>query len=251
MRIKFRGFIVITAGLLFCISLSSVAKDSGDVTGKAQPRAVNLGSFFKKSATAHTYAPAVKIAGPAVVSVFTDRVKQSIAQARAKPNGKTKRRRRYTLGSGVIMDKDGHILTNYHVIRRARKILVALTDGRRVQAKLIGTDRETDLALIKIDLNDLAVIQTADSDNLHVGEVVLAIGNPFGLGQTVTQGIISAIGRSAVGINELENYIQTDAAINPGNSGGALVNTEGKLIGINTAIYSRSGGYQGVGFAIP
>lgn len=155
------------------------------------------------------------------------------------------------LGSGVIVDKDGYILTNYHVVKDADEIKVKLSDKREFTGKVIGTDPKTDLAVIKIQADKLPVIKWGDSDKLRVGEMILAIGNPFGLNQTVTAGIVSATGRANVGIADYEDFIQTDAAINPGNSGGALVNIRGELIGINTAIFSTSGGYQGIGFAIP
>ena len=155
------------------------------------------------------------------------------------------------LGSGVIVSPDGFILTNNHVVEGADEIEVTLTDSRHAKAKVIGTDPDTDLAILKIDLDKLPVIVLGDSDQLAVGDRVLAIGNPFGVGQTVTSGIVSALGRSQLGINTFENFIQTDAAINPGNSGGALVDVSGNLMGINTAIYSRSGGSMGIGFAIP
>ena len=155
------------------------------------------------------------------------------------------------LGSGVIVSSKGYLLTNHHVIRDADKIQVALRDGRTAAARIIGTDPDTDLAVLRIELEQLPVITLADSNALHVGDVTLAIGNPYGVGQTVTMGIVSATGRTKLGINTFENFIQTDAAINPGNSGGALVDANGNLIGINTAIYSRSGGSQGIGFAIP
>ena len=155
------------------------------------------------------------------------------------------------LGSGVIVSPAGYILTNNHVIEEADQIEVVLTDGRKSAAQVIGTDPETDLAILKIDLGDLPVITLGNSDALAIGDPVLAIGNPFGVGQTVTSGIVSALGRTQLGINTFENFIQTDAAINPGNSGGALVDTNGHLMGINTAIYSRSGGSMGIGFAIP
>ena len=155
------------------------------------------------------------------------------------------------LGSGVIVSPAGYILTNHHVIAEADEIEVQLSDGRKTLARVIGTDPETDLAVLKIDASDLPVITLGNSDLLEVGDVVLAIGNPFGVGQTVTSGIVSALGRSQLGINTFENFIQTDAAINPGNSGGALVDVQGHLMGINTAIYSRSGGSMGIGFAIP
>jgi serine protease DegQ len=155
------------------------------------------------------------------------------------------------LGSGVIVSPEGHILTNNHVIDEADDIEVVLADGRRAAAKVIGTDPDTDLALLKINLDKLPVIVLGQSEQLLVGDIVLAIGNPFGVGQTVTSGIVSALGRNQLGINTFENFIQTDAAINPGNSGGALVDVNGHLMGINTAIYSRSGGNMGIGFAIP
>ncbi|MES2386206.1 MAG: trypsin-like peptidase domain-containing protein [Pseudomonadota bacterium] len=155
------------------------------------------------------------------------------------------------LGSGVIVSPNGYILTNNHVVEGADDIEVILNDTRKARAKVIGTDPETDLAILKIELDKLPVIVLGSSDTAQVGDPVLAIGNPFGVGQTVTSGIVSALGRNQLGINTFENFIQTDAAINPGNSGGALVDTQGRLLGINTAIYSRSGGSMGIGFAIP
>jgi Do/DeqQ family serine protease len=155
------------------------------------------------------------------------------------------------LGSGVIVSPEGYILTNNHVIEGAKEIVVTLSDSRRVVAQVIGTDPDTDLAILRIQLERLPVIALGNSDTAQVGDRVLAIGNPFGVGQTVTSGIVSALGRNQLGINTFENFIQTDAAINPGNSGGALVDVNGHLIGINTAIYSRSGGNMGIGFAIP
>ena len=155
------------------------------------------------------------------------------------------------LGSGVVVSPVGYILTNNHVVEGADDIEVMLNDGRVVKARVIGTDPETDLAVLKVDLDNLTAITLGDSDKLEVGDAVLAVGNPFGVGKTVTSGIVSALGRSQLGINTFENFIQTDAAINPGNSGGALVDVNGNLVGINTAIYSRSGGSMGIGFAIP
>ena len=155
------------------------------------------------------------------------------------------------LGSGVIVSPQGYILTNNHVVETADEILVMLNDGRQTQAKVIGTDPETDLAVLKVNLEKLPVMVMNNSEQVQVGDIVLAIGNPFGVGQTVTSGIISALGRNQLGINTFENFIQTDAAINPGNSGGALVDVQGNLLGINTAIYSKSGGSMGIGFAIP
>ena len=155
------------------------------------------------------------------------------------------------LGSGVIVSTSGYVLTNNHVVENADEIEVSLNDGRRAKAKVVGTDPDSDLAVLKIELDKLPTLVLGDSNSLQVGDQVLAIGNPFGVGQTVTSGIVSAMGRNQLGINTFENFIQTDAAINPGNSGGALVDSSGNLVGINTAIYSRSGGSMGIGFAIP
>ena len=156
-----------------------------------------------------------------------------------------------SLGSGVIVSDKGLILTNDHVVASADEIEVALADGRKLSAKVVGTDPDTDLAVLQVDAKDLPAITFAVSDKLNVGDIVLAIGNPFGVGQTVTQGIVSALGRNHLGINTYENFIQTDASINPGNSGGALIDAEGNLVGVNSAIYSRNGGSMGIGFAIP
>jgi serine protease Do len=155
------------------------------------------------------------------------------------------------LGSGVIVDKDGYVLTNNHVVKDADEIKIKLSDKREFKGKVVGTDQKTDLAVIKIEADHLPVLKLGDSDKLGVGETVIAVGNPFGLNQTVTSGIVSATGRANVGIADYEDFIQTDAPINPGNSGGALVNVRGELVGVNTAIFSTSGGYQGIGFAIP
>jgi serine protease DegQ len=161
-------------------------------------------------------------------------------------------RQAMSAGSGVIIDaKKGHVVTNHHVIRNAERIMVTVKDGRQLKAELIGSDAATDIALLKVEARNLSAIEIADSDQLKVGDVVLAIGNPFGLGQTVTSGIVSALGRSGLTAENYEDFIQTDAPINPGNSGGALIDAEGNLVGINSAIYSRSGGSMGIGFAIP
>ncbi|MEO6202092.1 MAG: Do family serine endopeptidase, partial [Nitrospirales bacterium] len=154
-------------------------------------------------------------------------------------------------GSGVIISSDGYVLTNDHVVDGATEITVTLPDNREFAGKVVGLDPQTDLAVVKVDATDLPFVPWGNSSNLRVGEYVLAVGNPFGLNSTVTMGIISALGRGGMGITQYEDFIQTDAAINPGNSGGALVNTRGELVGINTAIFSQSGGYQGVGFAVP
>ena len=164
---------------------------------------------------------------------------------------RSKQRTQTSLGSGVIMSSQGYVLTNYHVIENADEIEVLLADGHTVAANVVGADPETDIAVLTINVENLPAVVITDSTKLQVGDVVLAIGNPYGFGQTVTQGIISATGRDRVGINTFENFIQTDAAINPGNSGGALINAYGEVVGINTAIFSKSGGSQGIGFAIP
>ena len=155
------------------------------------------------------------------------------------------------LGSGVIVSSDGYIITNYHVVKDADEIKVLLADKREFSGKVIGSDPKTEISVVKIDAKDLPTLPWGNSDSLEAGDLVLAVGNPYGLNQTVTMGIVSAVGRANVGIADYEDFIQTDAPINPGNSGGALVNVRGQLIGINTAIFSTSGGYQGIGFAIP
>nr|VFK56150.1 MAG: serine protease DegS [Candidatus Kentron sp. TUN]VFK59363.1 MAG: serine protease DegS [Candidatus Kentron sp. TUN]VFK62338.1 MAG: serine protease DegS [Candidatus Kentron sp. TUN] len=210
-----------------------------------------------------SYADAVASASPAVVNIHTAKVvTQRISPLFDDPifqhffgdvfgRNNTRKRVKTSLGSGVIISKKGYVLTNNHVIADADKIQVMLQDERSTQAKVVGTDPDTDLAVLKIQLNQLPSIVISQSETLRVGDVVLAIGNPFGVGQTVTMGIVSATGRNRLGINTFEDFIQTDAAINPGNSGGALINPYGQLIGINTAIFSRSGGSQGIGFAIP
>lgn len=182
---------------------------------------------------------------------FGDQAPNSAANGSGNGRGQPNQQEQMGLGSGVIVSSDGYILTNNHVVDGADEIEVILNDSRRAIAKVIGTDPESDLAVLKISLDKLPVITLGNSDQALVGDTVLAIGNPFGVGQTVTSGIVSALGRNHLGINTFENFIQTDAAINPGNSGGALVDMNGNLLGINTAIYSRSGGSLGIGFAIP
>ncbi|KQW64133.1 S1C family serine protease [Variovorax sp. Root411] len=205
--------------------------------------------------TAGSLSAAAKKASPAVVSINTSKA----AQRNPRSNdpwfrfffGDQDDQPQVGLGSGVIVSPDGYILTNNHVVEGADEIEVTLNDSRHAHGKVIGTDPDTDLAVLKIELDKLPAIVLGDSDALQVGDQVLAIGNPFGVGQTVTSGIVSALGRNQLGINNFENFIQTDAAINPGNSGGALIDVNGNLQGINTAIYSRSGGSMGIGFAIP
>ena len=207
-----------------------------------------------------SYADAVELAAPSVVNIYTSKVikrklhplfDDPLFQRLFGANPEPSERVQSSLGSGVIMSADGYIMTNNHVIKDADQIVVALHDGREANATLVGSDPEADLALLKIELNQLPAIVIADDKPLRVGDIVMAIGNPFGVGQTVTQGIVSATGRNRLGLNTYEDYIQTDAAINPGNSGGALINAYGKLVGINTAIFSQSGGSEGIGFAIP
>jgi serine protease DegQ len=211
------------------------------------------------SAAPNSYAPAAKRATPAVVSITASKAPPRHPQGTdpwfqfffGDRGRQMQQEPQIGLGSGVIVSAEGYLLTNNHVIEGADEIEVQLVDGRRARAKVVGTDPETDVAVLKITLDKLPVITFGSADNLQVGDVVLAIGNPFGVGQTVTSGIVSALGRNQLGINTFENFIQTDAAINPGNSGGALVDASGNLLGINTAIYSRTGGSLGIGFAIP
>ncbi|MFY9269715.1 MAG: DegQ family serine endoprotease [Candidatus Manganitrophaceae bacterium] len=219
------------------------------------------------SQTEQTFVEISKAITPAVVNISTSRVVRGGEEAPGFPfddpffrrffgderqrRGAPRERRSQSLGSGVIVDPDGYIITNNHVVAKSDEIKVLLGDKREFKAKLVGSDPKSDLAVIKIEAKDLPTIPWGDSSRLQVGEYVLAIGNPFGLNQTVTMGIVSAVGRANVGIADYEDFIQTDAAINPGNSGGALVNTHGELIGINTAIFSQSGGYMGIGFAVP
>jgi Do/DeqQ family serine protease len=210
------------------------------------------------ASAAASYSQAARRAAPAVVSIVaskTTRPRAGMDEAWQRyffGNGRGGAPRPQTgLGSGVIVSADGYLLTNNHVVDGADDIDIRLADGREARARLVGTDPETDLALLQIRLDRLPAIELGDIRSLEVGDVVLAIGNPFNVGQTVTSGIVSALGRNRLGLSTFENYIQTDAAINPGNSGGALIDAQGRLVGINTAIYSRSGGSMGIGFAIP
>jgi serine protease Do len=241
---------------------------------KAEPfnaPAVDERPIARDSVSHASFAPVVKKVTPGVVKVFTTtKLHNTAFNGNGMPDmddflrhffgdqapGRTPRRdagvpRQQGIGSGVVVTKDGYILTNNHVVDGADEVKVALQDGREFTAKVIGRDPKTDIAVIKIDAKDLSAVSMADSDKVEVGDVVLAVGNPFGIGQTVTTGIVSATGRGGTVGLDYEDFIQTDAAINPGNSGGALVDAEGRLIGINTAILSRSGGNQGIGFAVP
>ena len=225
------------------ITIREVATDSAarpissfaDAASKSRPSVVNIFTSKEVRAQRNPF-----MDDPVFRRFFGDRF-----------NADNRPQRVSNLGSGVIVSADGYILTNHHVIEAADEIQVALPDGKTLPADIVGTDPETDVAVLKVKHAQLPAITFAKQDNLHVGDVVLAIGNPFGVGQTVTMGIVSALGRSHLGINTFENYIQTDAAINPGNSGGALVDGAGNLVGVNTAIFSRSGGNLGIGFAIP
>ena len=206
-----------------------------------------------------TFAPVVKSVLPAVVNISSTKVIRTSASQQDNPFGDLipgfrmpdRPQRQQGEGSGVIISPDGYIVTNNHVVDGATELTVSMSDKREMKARVIGKDAKTDVALVKVDARDLPYARLGSSAGVEVGDIALAIGNPFGLGQTVTMGIISAIGRGGLGIEDYEDFIQTDASINPGNSGGALINTKGELIGINTAILSGSGGNQGVGFAVP
>jgi serine protease DegQ len=227
------------------------------------PQIVSISSVPEVAAPATpasgTLTAAARRAAPAIVSIAASKAPAAAANSddpwfrfffglRGGPQGSEPQR---GLGSGVIVSPEGYLLTNHHVVDGADDIEIQLADGRQARASVVGSDPETDIALLRIELDRLPAIVFGDSERLQVGDTVLAIGNPFGVGQTVTAGIVSALGRNRLGLNTFENFIQTDAAINPGNSGGALVDAAGHLVGINTAIFSRSGGSLGIGFAIP
>jgi len=258
------GFFSALAGALIAVAvfhLSFWGKDRApNITVETTP--VN-----RDARPGTSFAPMVRKVAPSVVNIYSTRIVQQrpvrnpfsndpfLRQFFGDqfPNGEHERsRKEQSLGSGVIISPDGYILTANHVVEGADEIKVAIDDGKKeYTAKVIGTDPPTDVAILKIDAKNLPAVTLADSDQLEVGDIVLAIGNPFGVGQTVTMGIVSALGRSGLGFNGYEDFIQTDAAINPGNSGGALMDAEGRLVGINTAIISGSGGNQGIGFAVP
>lgn len=230
-----------------------------DALPEARAVPLNLQEAPTGAARTQSLAPAARRAQPSVVNIYTSKevrlrnplFEDPVFRRFFGVPGEGGSQVQNSLGSGVVADAEGHILTNNHVVEAADQIEVALNDGRRMSAKLVGTDPETDLAVLKIDARNLTPVTWGHADTLQIGDFVLAIGNPFGVGQTVTMGIVSALGRSNLGINVLESFIQTDAAINPGNSGGALVDSNGYLVGINSAIYSRNGGSLGIGFAIP
>ena len=213
------------------------------IAKKVKPAVVNISIVKTTAPRSSPFPHSPFFDDPFFRKFFGDRFRE---ERRQEP-----RRRQQGMGSGVIVNPDGYIVTNNHVVAEGDEIQVVLGDQRKFEAKLIGTDPKTDLAIVKIEASGLPFLSWGDSSMLEVGEMVVAVGNPFGLNQTVTMGIISAVGRAGVGLADYEDFIQTDAAINPGNSGGALVNLRGELIGINTAIFTRSGGYMGIGFAIP
>jgi serine protease DegQ len=256
----FAQAVTIALGVLFVVSLIRPDLLRWQAAKPADKLTIHQVNGNAPAGTNTSFAEAAKHAIPAVVNIFTQK------QVRGPRNPFTddpvfrhffgdrfdpRPREVSNLGSGVIASSNGYILTNHHVVDGAEEIQVALADGRTVPAQVVGADPETDLAVLKINADKLPAITFGQSDGLRVGDWVLAIGNPFGVGQTVTLGIVSALGRTHLGINTFENFIQTDAAINPGNSGGALVDGAGNLVGINSAIYSRTGGSQGIGFAIP
>jgi len=266
MRMTLLGGAVVVAASSLAFNRLTHAKENG---APAQVRFVVDDAPVQRDGKAvMSFAPVIKQVAPSVVKVYTTtKAKQQRMpflddplfrrffgeEGQGEEGGKGRSFRapkQFGLGSGVIVSKDGYILTNNHVVDGADEIKVGLNDGRDLPAKVVGTDSKSDVAVLKVEASDLAPLPLADSDKLEVGDLTLAIGNPFGIGQTVTMGIVSAMGRATLGL-DYEDFIQTDAAINPGNSGGALVDANGRLIGINTAILSRSGGNQGIGFAIP
>ena len=249
----------VLSGVLFAILLLQIFPE---LINTSPPKVeIKETTYSQRSSGPASYADAVEGAAPAVVNIYTRTVvRQQVHPLFNDPFFRNffdsesipqRERIQSSLGSGVILSEQGYIVTNNHVIKNADSIIVALKDGREAVASVVGSDPDSDLAVLKIEMGNLPSMTLSDARQLRVGDVVLAIGNPFGVGQTVTMGIISAIGRNSLGINTYEDFIQTDAAINPGNSGGALVDAYGNLIGINTAIFSKSGGSQGIGFAIP
>ncbi|MFZ2649873.1 MAG: trypsin-like peptidase domain-containing protein [Burkholderiaceae bacterium] len=262
----FSQAVTVAVAVLFVVATLKPEWLNRQAAAPAAPAAANTESTTAQQpaplsapTAASSYSGAARRATPAVVSITASKAPARSANANdpwfqfffGERSRQIPQDTQVGLGSGVIVAAIGYLLTNNHVIEGADDIEVMLTDGRQAKARLVGTDPDTDLAVLKIELDRLPVIGIGDSEQLQVGDVVLAIGNPFGVGQTVTSGIVSALGRNQLGINTFENFIQTDAAINPGNSGGALVDANGNLLGINTAIYSRSGGSMGIGFAVP
>jgi len=234
--------------LIFLIQSVVVGLAAAFVVVLVRPQmlpAIDLGNSAAMGQPA-SYADAVDIAAPAVANVYTRRLMPNPG-----PGGSGRFRVNTSVGSAVVIDAEGYLVTNFHVVRLANEIRLQLADGRIANPQLIGVDAETDLALLKVDLGPLPAIPLGRSDQLRIGDIVLAIGNPYGLTKTVTQGIVSATGRGVLGMLTFENFIQTDAAINEGNSGGALINTNGELVGINTAVLMQDASTEGIGFAIP
>jgi serine protease Do len=262
---SFVGFACVMCGALLVIAVFDRAED---LLGKDSPANIKVENtpVDRDAKLGTSFAPVIKKVVPSVVNIYTTRYVKERSQGNPLfndplfrqffgeqvPDGEEQTRREMSLGSGVVVSPDGYILTANHVVEGADEIKVRTADNKKqFTARLVGRDRATDVAVIKIESTDLPAVTLADSDQLEVGDVVLAIGNPFNVGQTVTMGIVSAVGRGGIGLNRYENFIQTDAAINPGNSGGALVDAEGRLIGINDAIRTETGGYQGIGYAVP
>ena len=260
-KFSFLGWPTVTGVLIAIILLQFFPQLLSPPVTTVEIRETQLPTDVSVGSGPVSYSAAVEKAAPAVVNIYTRTVvKQQQYSLKEDPLFKKfydlgdlpqRERIQSSLGSGVILNAQGYIITNNHVISGADSIIIALKDGREAAAEIIGTDPETDLAILKTSMENLPSITLSPSDALNVGDVVLAIGNPFGVGQTVTMGIVSATGRNSLGLNTYEDFLQTDAAINPGNSGGALVDAHGNLIGINSAIFSKSGGSQGIGFAIP
>ena len=260
--IQIRPLIAVAVLVLAAVGGGLIA---GYLNGGHPAQLATVAASTVRSEDLVTFAPVVKKATPAVVSITSTKVIKAQRQmnpffndpffrqffGNENPMGQPRDRREQGLGSGVIVNPNGYILTNNHVVDGANDVRVLLSDKREFKAKVVGTDSQTDVAVLKIEAHDLPTLAFSDSSKAEVGDVCLAIGNPFGIGETVTMGIVGATGRNGLGIEDYEQFIQTDAAINPGNSGGALINTHGQLIGINTAILSGSGGNQGIGFAIP
>ena len=271
-NLRFFSIVLILGGL----SAASIAWDfwpkPKDNVSMNQTNAATIqvdnGDLNREQRFVTSYAPIVKKVSQSVVSIFTTTTIREVEQIspfddpffqqffgqrspffQGKPRERVRKEK--NLGSGVIVSKEGYIITNNHVVDQADEVEVSLTSGKTYQAKLVGKDPKTDVAVLKIEATDLTPILFGNSEKIEVGDIVLAIGNPFGIGQSVSMGIISALGRNSLAIEDYEDFIQTDAAINPGNSGGALVDAEGRLVGINTAILSRTGGNQGIGFAVP
>ncbi len=260
----FAQAVTVCLGILFVVTTlrPDLLRLAGPAAAPAVQAAVPAGPPATRAAALASYADGVARAAPSVVNVYTTKLVNVpliplpddpiLRQLFGNMPGASHQQATTSLGSGVIVSQDGFVLTNYHVVQAAEAIEVALADGRKDSAKVVGADPDTDLAVLKLgSLRNLPTAVLAPDKGLRVGDVVLAIGNPFGVGQTTTQGIVSALGRNGLGLNTYEHFIQTDAAINPGNSGGALVDAQGSLVGINTAIYSESGGSMGIGFATP